>query len=118
MGYFKTLPRELEEAAWVDGCGLVGGSVRVIVPLSRPGLVIATIFPITFAMNEVLYAVVYVGPRTERTVTVAIASTLIRGDIFYWGALMAAGLLVGLPLAILFMLYMDHFIRGLTGGSS
>jgi len=66
--------------------------------------VIATIFPITFAMNEVLYAVVYVA--------------LIRGDIFYWGALMAAGLLVGLPLAILFMLYMDHFIRGLTGGSS
>jgi multiple sugar transport system permease protein len=115
MGFFKTLPRELEEAAWVDGCGLVGGIVRVILPLSRPGIMIATIFPITFSMNEVLYAVVYVGPREERTVTVAIASTLIRGDIFYWGALMAAGLLVGLPLAILYMLYLDHFIRGLTG---
>jgi len=115
MGFFKTLPRELEEAAWVDGCGLVGGIVRVILPLSRPGILIATIFPITFSMNEVLYAVVYVGPREERTVTVAIASTLIRGDIFYWGALMAAGLLVGLPLALLYMLYLDHFIRGLTG---
>jgi len=118
MGFFKTLPRELEEAAWVDGCGLVGGILRVILPLSRPGLVIATIFPITFSMNEVLYAVTYVGPREEKTVTVAIASTLIRGDIFYWGALMGAGLLVGLPLAILYMLYLDHFIRGLTGADA
>jgi multiple sugar transport system permease protein len=115
MGFFKALPRELEEAAWVDGCGLVGGIVRVILPLSRPGLLIATIFPVTFSMNEVLYAVTYVGPREQRTVTVAIASTLIRGDIFYWGSLMAAGLLVGLPLALLFMIYLDHFIRGLIG---
>ena len=115
MGFFKTLPRELEEAAWVDGCGLLGGIMRIILPLSRPGLVIATIFPITFSMNEVLYAVVYVGPREEKTVTVAIASTLIRGDIFYWGALMAAAIVIGLPLAILYTFYLDHFIRGLTG---
>ena len=118
MGFFKTLPPELEEAAWVDGCGLVGGILRVILPLSRPGLVIATIFPVTFSMNEVLYAVTYVGPREEKTVTVAIASTLIRGDIFYWGALMGAGLIVGLPLAVLYMLYLDHFIRGLTGADA
>ena len=115
MGFFKSLPRELEEAAWVDGCGLVGGILRVILPLSRPGIVISTIFPIAFSMNEVLYAVTYVGPREEKTVTVAIASTLIRGDIFYWGALMGAGLIVGLPLAVLYMFYLDHFIRGLTG---
>ena len=115
MGFFKSLPREIEEAAWVDGCGLLGGIVRVILPLSRPGIMIATIFPITFAMNEVLYAVVFVGPREQRTVTLAIASTLIRGDIFYWGSLMAAGLLVGLPLAILYIFYLDYFIRGLTG---
>jgi multiple sugar transport system permease protein len=118
MGFFKTLPPELEEAAWVDGCGLLGGIVRVILPLSRPGIVIATIFPVTFSMNEVLYAVVYVGPREQKTVTVAIASTLIRGDIYYWGALMAAGLLVGLPLAIVYMFYLEHFIRGLTGVES
>ena len=115
MGFFKSLPRELEEAAWVDGCGLLGAILRVILPLSRPGIVIATIFPIAFSMNEVLYAVTYVGPREEKTVTVAIASTLIRGDIFYWGALMGAGLIVGLPLAVLYMFYLDHFIRGLTG---
>jgi multiple sugar transport system permease protein len=118
MGFFKTLPRELEEAAWVDGCGLIGGILRVILPLSRPGILIATIFPVTFAMNEVLYAVVYVGPRDQKTVTVAIASTLIRGDIFYWGALMGAGLIVGLPLAVLYLVYLDHFIRGLTGAEA
>src|SRR5262245_22668244 len=115
MGFFKALPGELEEAAWVDGCGLVGGIARVILPLSLPGLLVAAVFAITFSMNEVLYAVTYVGPREQRTVTVAIASALIRGDIFRWGPLMAAGLLVGLPLALLYMLYLDHFIQGLTG---
>jgi multiple sugar transport system permease protein len=115
MGFFKTLPREFEEAAWVDGCGLVGAIVRVILPLSRPGIVIAIIFAVTFSLNEVLYAVVYVGPREQRTVTVGIATALIRGDIFYWGALMAAALLVGVPLAALYASYLDHFIRRLTG---
>jgi len=66
-------------------------------------------------MHEVLYAVVYVGPREQKTVTVGIATALIRGDIFFWGALMAAGLLVGLPVAILYIAFIDHFIRGLTG---
>jgi multiple sugar transport system permease protein len=115
MGFFKTLPRELEEAAWLDGCGRVGGIVRVVLPLSRPGLVIATAFAITLCMNEVLYAVVYVGPREQRTVTVAIASVLIRGGDPNWGPLTAAGILVGLPLAILYMFHLDHLIQGLTG---
>ncbi len=115
MGFFKTLPPAIEEAAWVDGCGRLGGIVRVVLPLSRPGLVIASIFAFTLSMHEVLYAVTYVGPREQKTVTVALATALIRGDIFYWGALMAGGLLVGLPVAILYMLFIDHFIRGLTG---
>ncbi len=115
MGFFKTLPASIEEAAWVDGCGLVRGIVHVVMPLSRPGLLIAAIFAFTLSMHDVLYAVVYVGPRDQKTVTVAIATALIRGDIFYWGSLMAAGLLVGLPVAIVYMLFIDHFIRGLTG---
>jgi multiple sugar transport system permease protein len=115
MGFFKTLPRELEEAAWVDGCGLVGGIVRVVVPLSRPGVLIAAIFAFTLSMNEVLYAVVYVAARDEMTVTVGLTTALIRGDIYYWGSLMAASLLVGLPVAILYMFCIDHFIHGLTG---
>ena len=115
MGFFKTLPPDIEEAAWVDGGGRCGGIVRVVLPLSRPGIVIAAIFAFTLSLHEVLYAAVYVGPREEKTVTVAIATALMRGDIFYWGSLMAAALLVGLPVAILYVVFIDHFIRGLTG---
>jgi len=114
MGFFKTLPREIEEAAWLDGGGLVGGVVRVVLPLTGHGVAIAAIFTFTLAMQEFLYAVVYVAPRDQMTVTVGIAMTLIRGDIYYWGALMAAALLVGLPGAILYNMFLDHFIRGLT----
>ena len=113
-GFFKTLPKEIEEAAWVDGCGLVGGVLRVVLPLARPGLAITAIFSFTLAMQDSLYAVVYVAPRDQTTVTVGVATALIRGDVYYWGALMAAGLIVGLPVAILYNLFLDHFIRGLT----
>jgi multiple sugar transport system permease protein len=115
MGFFKTLPPDIEEAAWVDGCGLVGGIVRIVLPLSRPGLLIAAFFAFTLSMQDVLYAVVYVGPRDQKTVTVGLATVLIRGDIFNWGPLMAGGLLVGLPVAIVYVFFIDHFIRGLTG---
>jgi len=117
-GFFKTLPREIEEAAWVDGCGLVGGVLRVVLPLTRPGIVIAAIFAFTLAMQESLYAVVYVAPRDQTTVTVGVATALIRGDVYYWGALMAAGLIVGLPVAILYSAFLDHFIRGLTASGT
>jgi multiple sugar transport system permease protein len=115
MGFFKTLPRELEEAAWVDGCGVVGGMMRVVLPLSRPAIMITTIFAFTLSMQEVLYAVVYVAVRDQKTVTAGISALLIRGDIYYWGSLMAGALLVGLPIAILYMFYVDHFVRGLIG---
>jgi multiple sugar transport system permease protein len=118
MGFFKTLPRELEEAAWLDGCGLVGSVVRVVLPLSGHGIAIAAIFTFTLAMQEFLYGVVYVAPRDQMTATVGLAMSLIRGDIYYWGALMAAALLVGLPGAILYNVFLDHFIRGLTSTGS
>src|SRR5207245_397215 len=85
--FVKTLPREIEEAAWVDGCGLIGGVLRVVLPLTRPGIVITAIFAFTLAMQESLYAVVYVAPRDQTTVTVGVATALIRGDIYYWGSL-------------------------------
>jgi len=114
MGFFRTLPREIEEAAWLDGCGLLGGVLRVVLPLTGHGVAIAAIFTFTLAMQDVLYAAVYVAPRDQMTVTVGLAMALIRGDIYYWGSLMAAGLLVGLPVAILYNVFLDHFIRGLT----
>ncbi len=118
MGFFRSLPREIEEAAWLDGCGLMGGILRVVLPLSRPGIAIAAIFAFTLAMQESLYAVVYVAPRDQTTLTVGVATSLIRGDIFYWGSLMAAALVVGLPVAILYTMFLDHFIRGLTASGA
>ena len=115
LGYFKTVPAEIEEAAWVDGCGRLGGIWRVVLPVSRPGLIITAIFAFSLAMQEYLYAVVYVAPREAKVVTVGLATSLIRGDIFYWGSLMAGGLLVGVPIAILYCAVLDEFIQGLTG---
>ena len=115
MGYFKTVPMEIEEAAWVDGCGRVGGILRVVMPMSRVGVVIAAIFAFSLAMQEVLYAVVYVAVRTETVVTVGLATALIRGDIIHWGALMAAAILIGVPIAALYISVLDYFIQGLVG---
>jgi multiple sugar transport system permease protein len=119
MGYFKTVPLEVEEAAWLDGCSRVGGLCRIVLPVSRPGIAISAIFAFSLAMQEYLYAVAYVAPRSEKVVTVGLATALIRGDIFYWGSLMAGALVVGLPIALLYSLVLDRFIEGLTGvGSS
>jgi multiple sugar transport system permease protein len=115
MGYFKTIPLEIEEAAWVDGCGRFSGIWRVVLPVSRAGLAVTGIFAFSLSMQEFLYAVVYVAPRAEKVVTVGLATSLIRGDIFYWGSLMAGALIVGVPIAILYNLVLDHFIEGLTG---
>jgi len=117
MGYFKTVPLEIEEAAWVDGCGRLGSIWHVVLPVSRVGVLISGIFAFSLAMQEYLYAVVYVAPRAEKIVTVGLATNLIRGDIFYWGALMAGGLIVGVPIAVLYSLVLDEFIEGLTGVS-
>jgi multiple sugar transport system permease protein len=115
MGFFKTIPVEIEEAAWVDGCGLVSALVRIVLPNSRAAIFITTIFAFTLSMQEFLYAAVFVSSTEEKLVTVGVATMLIRGDIYYWGSLMAAALLTGLPVAILYALVVDYFIQGLTG---
>ena len=115
MGYFKTVPIEIEEAAWVDGCGRASGIWHVMLPVSRPAMVITAIFAFSLSMQEFLYALVYVAPRAEKVVTVGLATSLIRGDIYYWGSLMAGALIVGVPIAILYNFVLDRFIQGLTG---
>ena len=114
-GFFRAVPLEIEEAAWIDGCGVMGGLVRVVLPLSLPGIATTAIFAFTLSMQEYLYAVVFSAPSDQKVVTVGLPTMLIRGDIFFWGALMAGGLLVGVPAAIAFNLVLDRFIQGLTG---
>jgi len=115
IGFLRAVPREIEEAAWVDGCSLAGGVLRVVLPSSLPGIATAAIIAFTLSMQEYLYAVAFSAPAEHKVVTVGLPTMLIRGDIFFWGALMAGGLLVAIPAAILFNLVLDRFIQAFTG---
>ena len=117
MGFFKTVPMEMEEAARVDGCGYLGAFLRVVLPVSVPGVLTAVIFSFTLSMQDFLYGLAYVSPGDQVPVPVGVPTQLIRGDVYYWGALMGAALLVGLPVAILYNLFLDRFIQGITGGA-
>jgi multiple sugar transport system permease protein len=116
MGFFKTLPMEIEEAARVDGCGYLGALVRVVLPVSVPGILTSVIFAFTLSMQDFLYGLAFVAPGDQKPVTVGVPTELIRGDVFFWGSLMAAALMVGLPVAILYNFFLDRFIQGITGG--
>jgi multiple sugar transport system permease protein len=117
LGFFRALPRGVEEAAWLDGCGVAGGIVRIVLPLSVPAIATTAIFAFTLSMQEYLYAVVFASPVDQKVVTVGLPPMLIRGDIYFWGSLMAGALIVGLPAALAFNLVLDRFIQGLTGVS-
>jgi multiple sugar transport system permease protein len=116
MGFFKTVPMEIEEAARVDGCGYLGALVRIVLPVSIPGILTAVIFAFTLSMQDFLYGLAFVAPGDQKPVTVGVPTELIRGDVYYWGSLMAAALMVGLPVAILYNFFLDRFIQGITGG--
>ncbi len=116
MGFFKTVPMEIEEAARVDGCGQLGALVRVVLPISLPGMLTAVIFAFTLSMQDFLYGLAFVSVGDQKPVPVGVPTELIRGDVFYWGSLMAAALLVGLPVAVLYNFFLDRFITGITGG--
>ncbi len=116
MGFFKTVPMELEEAARVDGCGLLGAFVRVVLPVSLPGVLTCVIFAFTLSMQDFLYGLAFVSPGDQKPVPVGVPTELIRGDVYYWGSLMGAALLVGLPVAVLYNAFLDRFIQGITGG--
>jgi multiple sugar transport system permease protein len=116
MGFFKTVPMEVEEAARVDGCGQFGALVRVVLPVSLPGILTSVIFAFTLSMQDFLYGLAFVAPGDQKPVPVGVPTELIRGDVFFWGSLMGAALLVGLPVAILYNFFLDRFIQGITGG--
>jgi len=117
MGYFKSVPRELEEAARIDGASRFQAMVRVVLPLCTPGLLSAGIFAFTLAQNEFLYALIFLAKSEVRTVPVGAITELIRGDVFYWGQLMAAALLGSVPVAVIYSFFVDYYVAGLTAGS-
>jgi len=117
MGFFKTVPFEIEEAAMVDGCGQFGALLRVVLPVSWPGIITAIIFSFTLSMQDFLYSLAFVSISEEKPVPLGVATELIRGDIHFWGSLMAGALLVGVPVAIVYNLFLDKFITGITGAA-
>lgn len=117
MGFFKNVPREIEEAALVDGCSRVGAVLRVVLPVSKAGLAAAGMFAAAISLQAFLYPLVFTSSADVKPVTLGVVTDLIRGDIFYWGELMAGALIAGLPVAILFNYFLDDFIEGVTGGA-
>jgi multiple sugar transport system permease protein len=117
MGYFKSVPRELEEAARIDGASRFQAMTRVVLPLCTPGLLSAGIFAFTLAQNEFLYALIFLAKSDVRTVPIGTITELIRGDVFYWGQLMAAALLGSVPVAVIYSFFVEYYVAGLTAGS-
>jgi multiple sugar transport system permease protein len=117
MGFFKTIPPELEDAALVDGASRLGTLARIVFPISIPGILTVVIFTFSLVVNEFVYAITFITTSTERTVSAGVPTELIRGDVFFWGALMAATLIPSIPLALLYNVFLDRFIAGFTGGA-
>ncbi len=117
MGFFKSLPREVEESAMVDGCSRLGAITRIVLPLSVPGLLTVVIFALTLVVQEFVYSLSFISSVERMTVSVGVPVALIRGDVYYWGSLMAACLVTSLPLAILYNFFLDRFIAGFTVGA-
>lgn len=117
MGFFKTIPIEIEEAALIDGDSRLGALAHVVMPLSLSGILTVVIFAFTLCVQEFVYALTFVSSTAQKTVTVGVPTDLMRGDLFLWGSLMAAALIAGIPLAIVYNLFLDRFVAGITGGA-
>ena len=115
MGYFKTIPKELEECARIDGATRFGAMVRIIFPIAVPGILSAGIFAFTLSWNEFIYALVFLSSPERKTVPVGVVSELIRGDIYFWGQLMAGALLGSIPVALVYSFFVEYYVTGLTG---
>jgi multiple sugar transport system permease protein len=118
MGYFRTIAIDLEHAALVDGATRLQAMRHIVLPLAMPGILSAGIFCFTLAWNEFLYALVFMGSGNMKTVPVGVVTDLIRADVYFWGSLMAAGILGSVPVAIAYSFFVDNYISGMTAGAT
>jgi multiple sugar transport system permease protein len=117
MGFFKTIPQELEDAALVDGCSRIKALLRIVFPISLPGILTVVIFAFSLCVNEFIYAFTFISSTENRTISAGVPNELIRGDVFFWQSLMAATLIPSIVLALLYNAFLDRFIKGFTGGA-
>jgi multiple sugar transport system permease protein len=118
MGYFRTIAVDLEHAALVDGATRLEAMRHIVLPLAMPGVLSAGIFCFTLAWNEFLYALVFMGSGNMKTVPVGVVTDLIRADVYFWGSLMAAGILGSVPVAVAYSFFVDNYISGMTAGAT
>ncbi len=115
MGFFRSIPKDIEEQAMVDGYSRVGALVRTVLPLALPGIVAVVVFATTLSASEFIYALAFVSRTSQKTVSIGVPTELIRGDVFYWQSLQAATLMVAIPIALVFNVFLERFITGFTG---
>lgn len=117
MGYFKGIPKELEECAMVDGCTRFEAFWRIVLPISLPGLVSAGLFAFTLSWNEFIYSLTLAQSNNVKTLPTGVVSQLVLGDVYFWGSLMAAALLGSVPIAILYSFFLEYYVKGMTAGA-
>jgi multiple sugar transport system permease protein len=115
MGYFRSIPAELEECALIDGASRWQILVKIVLPLAVPGLISAGIFAFTLSWNEFIYALTFVSSSEVKTVPVGVVTELVEGDVYHWGPLMAGALLGSLPVAFIYSFFVEYYVSGLTG---
>lgn len=116
-GFFRSIPRDIEEQAMVDGCSRMGAFFKMVLPAAIPGLIAVVVFASTLSASEFIYALAFVSQTTQKTVSVGVPTELVRGDVFFWQALQAATLIVAVPIALIFNLFLKRFISGFTMGA-
>lgn len=117
MGFLKSIPWDIEEQAMIDGYSRLGAIRRTVLPLATPGILTAIVFTIALTLHEFVYALAFVTSSSEKTVSIGVTTELIRGDVFFWQSLMAAAVIVAIPVAFLYNLFLDRFIAGFTLGA-
>jgi len=117
MGFFKTIPRDIEEQAMIDGLSRIGAMVKVVLPLAISGILTIVVFAFTLTMHEFIYALTFISVSALKTVSIGVPTELVRGDVFQWGPLMAGALLASIPVAVVYTFFLDRFIAGFTMGA-
>jgi multiple sugar transport system permease protein len=117
MGFFKAIPRDLEDAAMIDGLSRFGAFIKVVMPISVAGILTAVIFAFTLVTQEFVYGVTFITASSSYTVSVGVPTFLVRGDVYFWGSMMAACLIASVPIAIIYNFFVTRFVAGFTMGA-
>jgi multiple sugar transport system permease protein len=115
MGYFRSIPKEMEECAMIDGASRIKIFRKIILPLCLPGILSAGIFCFTLSWNEYIYALAFISTTSSKTVPIGLVTELVQGDIYHWGPLMAGALCASVPVALVYSLFVEHYVAGMTG---